>query len=142
MRGVRLRDRRHGEGASALQPAHVARAPVKFQESIAVAPGAVAQVRALGERRCVPGQLANMAMQFVPVRSALTGRPDLIIGGKSPIFAVEVERILTAHPAVRDAAGIGIRGAELGQRVEGFVQLERGLRGGVVDELLASALSC
>jgi long-chain acyl-CoA synthetase len=58
--------------------------------------------------------------------------------GEPPIFAVEVERILTAHPAVRDAAVIGIPDAELGQRVEGFVQLERGVRGGVVDELLAS----
>jgi hypothetical protein len=64
-----------------------------------------------------------MAMQFAPVRSALTGRPDLMIRGEPPIFAVEVERILTAHPAVRDAAVIGIPGAELGQRVERFVQL-------------------
>jgi AMP-binding enzyme C-terminal domain len=77
-------------------------------------------------------------MRFAPVRSALTGRADLIIRGEPPIFAVEVERILTAHPAVRDAAVIGIPDAELGQRVEGFVQLERGVRGGVVDELLAS----
>ena len=79
-----------------------------------------------------------MAMQFAPVRSALTGRPDLMIRGEPPIFAVEVERILTAHPAVRDAAVIEIPGAELGQRVEGFVQLECGVRRGVVDELLAS----
>jgi acyl-CoA synthetase (AMP-forming)/AMP-acid ligase II len=79
-----------------------------------------------------------MAMQFAPVRSAPTGRPDLMIRGEPPIFAVEVERILTAHPAVRDAAVIEIPGAELGQRVEGFVQLECGVRRGVVDELLAS----
>jgi len=79
-----------------------------------------------------------MAMQFAPVRSALTGRPDLMIGGEPPIFAVEVERILTAHPAVRDAAVIEIPVAELGQRVEGFVELECGARRGVVDELLAS----
>jgi len=77
-------------------------------------------------------------MRFAPVRSALTGRADLIIRGESPIFAVEVERILTAHPAVRDVAVIAVPDAELGQRVEGFVQLERGVRGGVVNELLAS----
>jgi len=29
-----------------------------------------------------------MAMQFAPVRSALTGRPDLMIRGEPPIFAV------------------------------------------------------
>jgi acyl-CoA synthetase (AMP-forming)/AMP-acid ligase II len=34
----------------------------------------------------------------------LTDGDDLIIRGGSPHFAVEVERILTAHPAVRDAA--------------------------------------
>jgi acyl-CoA synthetase (AMP-forming)/AMP-acid ligase II len=79
-----------------------------------------------------------MAIQFAPVRSAPTGRTDLIIRGESPIFAVEVERILTAHPAVRDVAVIAVPDAELGQRVEGFVQLERGVRGGVVNELLAS----
>ena len=56
-------------------------------------------------------------MQFAPVRSVLTARPDLMIRGEPPVFAVEVERILTVHPAVRDAAVIGIPGAELGQRV-------------------------
>jgi acyl-coenzyme A synthetase/AMP-(fatty) acid ligase len=35
-------------------------------------------------------------------------------------------------------AVIAVPDAELGQRVEGFVQLERGVRGGVVNELLAS----
>jgi acyl-CoA synthetase (AMP-forming)/AMP-acid ligase II len=58
-----------------------------------------------------------MAMQFAPVRSVLTARPDLMIRGEPPVFAVEVERILTVHPAVRDAAVIGIPGAELDQRV-------------------------
>jgi long-chain acyl-CoA synthetase len=68
-----------------------------------------------------------MAKQFVPARAALTGRDDLIVHGGSHIFAPEVERILTAHPAVRDAAVIGIPDAELGQRMVGFVQLERGV---------------
>jgi long-chain acyl-CoA synthetase len=72
-----------------------------------------------------------VALQLVPVRPSLTGR-------ETPIFAVEVERILAAHPVVRDAAVIGIPDADLGQRVAGFVQLERGVRGVVVDELLAS----
>ena len=56
-----------------------------------------------------------------------------------PIFAAAVERILTAHPAVRDAAVIEIPDAKLGQRMARFVQLERGLRCSVVHELLTSA---
>jgi len=76
---------------------------------------------------------------LVPEPRGLEIEPaGVIIRGESPIFAVEVERILTAHPAVRDVAVIAVPDAELGQRVEGFVQLERGVRGGVVDELLAS----
>jgi long-chain acyl-CoA synthetase len=50
-------------------------------------------------------------------------KKDLIIRGGSNIWPVEVERALLVHPAVRDAAVVGVPDAKLGQRVAGFVQL-------------------
>jgi long-chain acyl-CoA synthetase len=53
-------------------------------------------------------------------------KKDLIIRGGSNISPVEVERALLVHPAVRDAAVVGVPDAKLGQRVAGFVQLADG----------------
>jgi long-chain acyl-CoA synthetase len=50
-------------------------------------------------------------------------KKHLIIRGGSNISPVEVERVLMAHPAVRDAAVVGVPDPDLGQRVAGFVQL-------------------
>jgi long-chain acyl-CoA synthetase len=50
-------------------------------------------------------------------------KKDLIVRGGSNISPVEVERVLMAHPAVRDAAVVGIPDAALGQRVAALVQL-------------------
>jgi long-chain acyl-CoA synthetase len=47
----------------------------------------------------------------------------LIIRGGSNISPIEVEQVLTSHPAVRDAAVIGVPDPELGERVAGFIQL-------------------
>jgi acyl-CoA synthetase (AMP-forming)/AMP-acid ligase II len=49
-------------------------------------------------------------------------KKHLIIRGGSNISPVEVEQVLITHPAVRDAAVVGVPDAELGQRVAGFVQ--------------------
>ena len=51
-------------------------------------------------------------------------KKDLIVRGGSNISPVEVERVLAAHPAVKDAAVVGVPDETLGQRVAGFVQLE------------------
>jgi long-chain acyl-CoA synthetase len=56
----------------------------------------------------------------------ITRVKDLIVRGGSNISPVEVERVLTAHPAVRDAAVVGAPDRLLGQRVVGFVQLADG----------------
>ncbi|MDB5607131.1 MAG: hypothetical protein JWP25_4031 [Bradyrhizobium sp.] len=50
-------------------------------------------------------------------------KKDLIIRGGSNISPIEVEGVLMAHPAVCDAAVIGIPDAILGQRVVGLVKL-------------------
>ena len=64
-------------------------------------------------------------------------KKHLIVRGGSKISPVEVERVLTAHPAVRDAAVVGVPDPALGQRVAGFVEMERGTRGIILKEILA-----
>ena len=64
-------------------------------------------------------------------------KKHLIIRGGSNISPVEVESALLSHPAVRDAAVVGISDPELGQRVTGFVQLESGAQSADPDEILA-----
>ncbi|HTW72315.1 MAG TPA: class I adenylate-forming enzyme family protein [Acetobacteraceae bacterium] len=56
----------------------------------------------------------------------ITRVKDVIVRGGSNISPVEVERILTAHPAVRDAGVVGTPDRLLGQKVVGFVQLADG----------------
>ena len=64
-------------------------------------------------------------------------KKDLIIRGGLGISPGEIERVLTAHPAVRDAAVVGVPDVMLGQRLAGFVQMERGTRGIILKEILA-----
>jgi long-chain acyl-CoA synthetase len=64
-------------------------------------------------------------------------KKDLIIRGGSNISPVEVESVLTAHPAVCDAAVIGIPDAILGQRVVGLVKLADNSSKSALDDILA-----
>ena len=66
-------------------------------------------------------------------------KKQLIIRGGSNISPVEIERVLMAHPVVRDAAVVGLPDPELGQRVAGFVQLADGAQSVDPDEILAFA---
>jgi long-chain acyl-CoA synthetase len=68
-------------------------------------------------------------------------KKDLIVRGGSNISPVEVERILAAHPAVVDAAVVGIPDGVLGQRVAGFVQLKDGAAPTVMNDILKAARS-
>ena len=63
-------------------------------------------------------------------------KKDVIIRGGLNISPAEIERVLTAHPAVRDAAVVGVPDPALGQRVAGFVQMERGTGGIILKEIL------
>jgi long-chain acyl-CoA synthetase len=66
---------------------------------------------------------------------------DLIVRAGSNISPVEVEQILGAHPAVKDAGVVGIPDAILGQRVIGFVQLVEGAGTDQLDKIRLDALS-
>jgi long-chain acyl-CoA synthetase len=64
-------------------------------------------------------------------------KKDIIIRGGTNISPVEVEQALVAsHPAVREAAVVGIPDAVLGQRVFGFVKLVDWAKDTVVAEIL------
>jgi long-chain acyl-CoA synthetase len=64
-------------------------------------------------------------------------KKQLIVRGGSKISPVEIERVLMAHPAVRDAAVVGVPDPDLGQRVAGFVQLTDSAQSVDPDEILA-----
>ena len=66
-------------------------------------------------------------------------KKQLINRGGSKISPVEVERVLMAHPAVRDAGVVGVPDSDLGQRVAGFVQLADSAQGVDLAEILAFA---
>jgi len=53
-------------------------------------------------------------------------KKDLIVRGGSNVAPAEVEQVLLAHPAVRDAAVAGVPDPVLGQRVAALVQLAGG----------------
>jgi long-chain acyl-CoA synthetase len=51
---------------------------------------------------------------------------ELILRGGYSVFPVEVENALSTHPAVAEAAVIGVPHAELGEEVAAFVTLQPG----------------
>jgi long-chain acyl-CoA synthetase len=54
---------------------------------------------------------------------------DMIIRGGENIYCVEIENRLVDHPAIADAAIIGVPHAELGEEVKAVVQVEPGTEG-------------
>jgi long-chain acyl-CoA synthetase len=67
-------------------------------------------------------------------------KKDIIIRGGTNISPVEVEEALVAcHPAVEQAAVVGVPDIVLGQRVYGFVKLAAGTGDTIVSEILGRA---
>ncbi len=66
-------------------------------------------------------------------------KKELLVRGGDNISPVEVEQILLAHPAVRDAAVTGVPDATLGQRIVALVQLEGNVGEAVLEDVRASA---
>jgi long-chain acyl-CoA synthetase len=63
-------------------------------------------------------------------------RIDMIISGGVNIYPAEVEAVLHAHPAVMDAAVIGVPDDEWGEAVKAVVELRDGM-GASAEELIA-----
>jgi fatty-acyl-CoA synthase len=51
---------------------------------------------------------------------------DMIVSGGENVYPVEVENLLVEHPAISDAAVIGVPDADFGQRLKAFVVLRPG----------------
>ncbi len=61
---------------------------------------------------------------------------DMIISGGVNIYPAEIEAVLHAHPAVRDAAVIGVPDADWGESVKAVVELQPGAKA-TAEELIA-----
>ena len=60
-------------------------------------------------------------------RLFVMGRDDeMIVSGGENVYPIEVEKTLTAHPAVAEAAVIGVADTQYGQRLAAFVVLKFG----------------
>ncbi|KPK90670.1 MAG: hypothetical protein AMJ94_08820 [Deltaproteobacteria bacterium SM23_61] len=85
-----------------------------------------ATAKALKDGWLYTGDLATVdeeGFQYLAVR-----RTDLIVSGGENIYPVEVERVLLQHPRVKDAAVIGVKDKEWGERVMAVVVPEEGKR--------------
>jgi acyl-CoA synthetase (AMP-forming)/AMP-acid ligase II len=60
-------------------------------------------------------------------------RVDMIISGGVNIYPAEIEAVLHAHPAVMDAAVIGVPDDEWGESVKAIVQLRPGMNASAED---------
>ena len=68
-------------------------------------------------------------------RLHVVGRDDeMIVSGGENVYPLEVEEVLHSHPAVREAAVIGVNDTEFGQRLAAFVVLAPGASA-TIDEL-------
>lgn len=57
-------------------------------------------------------------------RLFVVGRDDeMIVSGGENVYPIEVEKVLTTHPAVAEAAVIGVDDEQFGQRLAAFVVL-------------------
>jgi fatty-acyl-CoA synthase len=60
-------------------------------------------------------------------RLFIDGRDDeMIVSGGENVFPREIEELLLSHPAIADAAAVGVEDSDFGQRLRAFVVLREG----------------
>jgi acyl-CoA synthetase (AMP-forming)/AMP-acid ligase II len=69
----------------------------------------------------------------------MSRKKDIIIRGGTNISPAEVEQVLASHPAVQDAAVVGVPDDVLGQRVFGFAKIANLTTPIIVAKILAFA---
>jgi acyl-CoA synthetase (AMP-forming)/AMP-acid ligase II len=80
-----------------------------------------------GERWAIPGDYATVEADGTV---KLLGRGSVCINtGGEKVFPEEVEEVLKRHPAVRDAACVGVPDARWGESITAMVELANGARG-------------
>jgi long-chain acyl-CoA synthetase len=79
------------------------------------------------------GRLDDEGYLFITDRAK-----DMIVSGGVNIYPAEIEAALLGHPAVQDAAVIGIPDEEFGEQVKAFVELKPG-RAAAPEDILADA---
>ncbi len=75
------------------------------------------------------GFMASRDLGYIDAAGRLfvVGRDDeMIVSGGENVYPIEVEKMLAAHPAVAEAAVIGVDDQQFGQRLAAFVVLEHG----------------
>jgi acyl-CoA synthetase (AMP-forming)/AMP-acid ligase II len=79
-----------------------------------------------GNKEVVGGLMSSGDVGYFDANGLLfvAGRDDdMIISGGENVFPREIEDLLADHPAVREAAVLGVPDAEFGQRLQAFVVL-------------------
>jgi fatty-acyl-CoA synthase len=89
-----------------------------------------------GGKEIVDGLLATGDVGHFDATGRLyvDGRDDeMIVSGGENVFPRELEELLVSHPAIADAAVLGVEDADYGQRLRAFVVLRDGEQLGAED---------
>ncbi|WP_218864750.1 AMP-binding protein [Nocardioides aromaticivorans] len=71
-------------------------------------------------------------------RLYVVGRDDdMIVSGGENVYPIEVEKVLGAHPAVREVVVVGVDDEAFGQRLAAYVAVQHGSEAPTVDDLKA-----
>lgn len=116
---IRIVDEQHRELPSGQIGAIFARTTTQFEEYTS---GQTKEIR--------DGFMATGDIGYLDAEGRLfvVGRDDeMIVSGGENVYPIEVEKVLTRHPAVEDATVLGVDDEKFGQRLAAFVVLKPGM---------------
>src|SRR5207248_380116 len=82
-----------------------------------------------GTKEIIDGLMStgDLGHQDAAGRLFIDGRADdMIISGGENVFPSEIEEVLASHPAVAEAAVVGVSDEQFGQRIRAFVVVHSG----------------